>query len=262
MVFPNFRHKFRELLLINTQGTLHKIYEMPGAVGKAAGMALAGMALAADAFQITPSALPGTQGAATPLADAGLIKDTLPQCASLPSSRAALASMHPQRMDGGQWMKDGGQIVSLTRADGRATGLRTTTAACSRLRASAVTSAEQQQGASDAALPACLSKNGGRAIAAGEVLAVQKQVQGLSDTSIETWLSVRGFSTTDTEVMIAKLKDAGKGQLELAPWDRDLVDADKMTGERDAPGSYVGVPSAQVADCLLDCRCLCAYETL
>jgi len=178
---------------------------MPGAAGRVA--VLAGMALAAEAFQITPRALPGTPGVATPHADAGYLSASAQKRRVLP------------------------RLSPLTNAEGGAPGLRTTAAACSRLRASAATSVEQQQEGSEGAVPACLSRNAGRAICATEVLAVQKQVQGLSDTSVETWLGVRGYSATDTEVMMAKLKDASQGQLELAPWDRDLVEADKMAGE-------------------------------
>ena len=85
-----------------------------------------------------------------------------------------------------------------------------------------------------------MSKNAPRIISATEVLAVQKQVEGLSDTSIETWLGTRGYSSADTKTMMTKLKAASQGQLELAQWDKDLIEADEMSGERERYGEGEG----------------------
>lgn len=177
-----------------------RVQRMPSVVRVVA--LAAGMVMASDAFQVSPSVLssasgnmPGHGVGFFPLSD-GMLRNH----AGLRVSRA----------------QDSNQ------------------ASCVTLRAIAAISSERQTdaGASVSALPSYFSKSAGRIIGATEVLAVQKQVDGLSETSIQTWLGTRGYSAADTQAMLMKLKAASEGQLELAQWDKDLIEADEMNGER------------------------------
>ena len=95
-----------------------------------------------------------------------------------------------------------------------------------------------------------------RPISAAEVIAVQKQVEDMSDSSIASFLAVSGFSEVEAAAMMRALKqsqertkyiyqngygknskaawDTGAGKLAVPQWEKDMQDAEMVVAQAEA----------------------------